>query len=66
MDQSDESVLIFDCGQEQALQSLRSVKNPTLSMGFVVDLELIIDNKALRLVAIEVKRIQIIRPNTDK
>ena len=51
MDQSYESVLIFDCRQEQALQSLRSVKNPTLSMGFVVDFELIIENKVLRLVA---------------
>ena len=51
MDQSEESVLIFECGQDQALQNLRSVKNPTLSMGFIVDLELIIDNKVLRLVA---------------
>ena len=49
--QCDETVLIFNCSQEQALDSLRSVKIPTLSMGFVVDLELMIEDKALRLVA---------------
>ena len=49
--QCDETVLIFNCTQEKALDSLRAVKKPTLSMGFEIDLELMIEDKTLRLVA---------------
>ena len=49
--QCDETVLIFNCTQEQALDSLHAVKNPTLSMGFKIDFEIMIEDKTLRLVA---------------
>ena len=48
--QCDETVPIFNCTQEQALDSLRAVKKNTLSMGFEIDFEIMIEDRTLRLV----------------
>ena len=47
--QLEDTVVIFSCSQEQALQSLSAVKNPTLSMGFEVDYEIRFEDKSLKL-----------------
>ena len=48
--QIEDTVLIFSCSQEQALESLTVVKNPTLAMGFEIDFEILIDSKTVKLV----------------
>ena len=41
--------MIFSCSQEQALESLAAVKNPTLSMGFEIDYEIRFEDKTLKV-----------------
>ena len=47
--QLDDTILIFSCSQEQALESLSAVKNPTLAMGFEIDFEIRLENKTVKL-----------------
>ena len=42
-------MVIFSCSQEQALESLSAVKNPTLSMGFEIEYEIRFEDKDLNL-----------------
>ena len=48
--QPEETVVIFDSSQEQALRNLSTVKNPTLSMGFEINFELRVEERSLKLV----------------
>ena len=48
--QPEDTVVIFETSQEQALKNLSSVKNPTLSMGFEVTYELRFEEKKLKAV----------------
>ena len=45
----EDTVVIFSCSQEQALQSLSAGKNPALSMGFEVDYLIRFEDKSLKL-----------------
>ena len=47
--QLEDTVVIFSCSQEQALESFAAVKNPTLSMGFEIDYKITFEDKTLKL-----------------